>query len=160
MSLDHTRFGRLLGGLTGIALLLCAGMIFSRPPAKPLASAVVTAREAKQEPADWGTFHTYYQGETYGTQDLLNGVAVIKPGREIHPPHQHAEEEFLMVTEGRGEWHVNGKTFAAQAGDILYAAPWDVHGIKNTGDTVLKFVVWKWNNKGVAPPARPAEGNK
>jgi len=91
---------------------------------------------------------------------VLTGVAVIKPGMEIHPPHQHAEEEYLMVTEGQGTWHLNGKTFAAQKGDILYAAPWDVHGIKNTGTTPLTFVVWKWNNKGLALPTKPPQGNK
>ncbi|MGH7455310.1 MAG: cupin domain-containing protein [bacterium] len=86
---------------------------------------------------------------------------MIKPGQEIHPPHQHAEEEFLMIIEGQGTWHLNGKTFAAHKGDVLYAAPWDMHGIKNTGKTSLSFVVWKWNNKGVAPPPmRSSENSK
>ncbi len=53
-----------------------------------------------------------------------------------------------MVTEGTGTWHLNGTEFKAVAGDMLYAAPWEIHGIKNTGDTPLVFVVWKWNNKG------------
>ena len=35
-----------------------------------------------------------------------------------------------------------------------HAAPWDVHGIRNTGRAPLRFVVWKWNSKGVAPAPR------
>lgn len=150
---------QLLAAVLGLMLASGAGAIFSRS-SNPLSSAVVAAKEAKAENAGWGTFYTYYQGETYGTQDLLNGVAVIKAGQEIHPPHRHAEEEFLMVTEGEGTWHLNGKDFPARKGDILYAAPWDVHGIKNTGKTALTFVVWKWNNKGVARPAQPSENDK
>ena len=143
--------------MLGFVLMFFAGVIFSQSVSNLLSSAVMTAKEAKTENAEWGSFSTYYQGETYGTRDVLTGVAVIKPGQEIHPPHQHAEEEYLMVVEGEGTWHLNGKDFTAQQGDILYAAPWDVHGIKNTGKTALKFVVWKWNNKGVALPNRPSE---
>ncbi len=139
-----------------LVLMFCAGVMFSQATSTLISSSVVTAKAAKTDNADWGSFHTYYQGETFGTRDALSGVAVIKPGQEIHPPHQHAEEEYLMVIEGEGTWHLNGKDFAAQQGDMLYAAPWGVHGIKNTGKTALKFVVWKWNNKGVALPEQPA----
>lgn len=150
-----TKLRRAVVAVFGLAFAFGAGAIFSRTTAQTFLSNVVTRNTAKLERADWGDFYTYFQGETYGTRDALNGVAEIKPGMEIHPPHQHAEEEFLMVLAGAGTWHVNGKTFAAQQGDILYAAPWDVHGIKNTGDQVLKFVVWKWNNRGVPVPASP-----
>jgi mannose-6-phosphate isomerase-like protein (cupin superfamily) len=154
-----TKFRRLLGVTLGFVLVFLAGVIFSQSAGNLISSAVVTAKGVKTENADWGSFSTYFQGETYGTRDALSGVAVIKPGQEIHPPHQHAEEEFLMVAEGEGMWHLNGKDFAAQQGDMLYAAPWDVHGIKNTGKAPLKFVVWKWNNKGVALPKQPTESN-
>lgn len=160
MPVMKNKFRQSLGVRLGFVLMFFAGVIFSQSASNLLSSAVVTAKEAKTESADWGNFFTYYQGETYGTRDVLTGVAVIKPGQEIHPPHQHAEEEYLMVVEGNGTWHLNGKSFAAQQGDILYAAPCDVHGIKNTGKIALKFVVWKWNNKGVALPKQPSENNK
>jgi mannose-6-phosphate isomerase-like protein (cupin superfamily) len=98
------------------------------------------------------------EGETYGLRDALAATAVLKPGQQIHPPHQHAEEEFLVVTEGSGEWHLAGKDFPAAKGDAIYAEPWLVHGIRNSGTTPLTFVVMKWNTKGVAVP--PAPGNK
>ncbi len=150
------KFGTILLALLGSVLVLFAGVKFSQSPGNQLPSAVVTAQQAKTEHADWGSFSTYFQGETYGTREALTGVAVIKPGQEIHPPHQHAEEEYLMVIAGEGTWHLNGKNFAARQDDILYAAPWDLHGLKNTGKAPLKFVVWKWNNKGVTLPTQPA----
>lgn len=146
--------------LLSFLLLLLNREALSQPTNSALASAVLSAQQAKTEHAAWGDFTTYFIGETYGTRDMLTGVAVIKPGQQIHPPHQHAEEEYLMITEGKGTWHLNGKEFAAQAGDMLYAAPWDVHGINNNGTTSLKFVVWKWNNKGVALPLTPANSTE
>lgn len=118
-------------------------------------SAIRAQGEATAEHHEWGTFHTYFSGQSYGTTDALAGVALLKPGFEIHPPHQHAEEEYLTVIEGEGTWHLNGREQRAVAGDMLYAAPWDMHGVKNTGATPLRFVVWKWNSRGVAPLARP-----
>lgn len=138
-----------------MAVVFVAGMTFSSRTADPISSAVVSEEHAARDDFDWGTLYTYYEGETFGTTNALSAVAVINPGMEIHPPHRHTEEEILMVTEGEGTWHLNGETFPAAAGDILYAAPWDVHGVTNTGSEPLRFVVWKWDNKGIEPPADP-----
>jgi quercetin dioxygenase-like cupin family protein len=142
-------------GAVALALAFTAGAALARqrPSAPP--SAILAEREAKRQDFDWGTLYTYYEGEGHATRDGLAAVAVIKPGREIHPPHQHAEEEYLIVTEGTGTWHLNGAERPAAAGDMQYAAPWDVHGVKNTGTTPLRFVVWKFNGKGVAPAPAP-----
>ena len=118
-------------------------------------SAIRAQSEARRQDAAWGTLYTYYDAETRGTRDGLAAVAVIRPGQEIHPPHEHAEEEYLMVLEGEGTWHLKGRERPARAGDMQYAAPWDVHGIHNTGRAPLRFVVWKWHSKGVAPAPRP-----
>ena len=158
--IKKTRLGQWLLGVFCLALVLTAAGILSSQPGDSIVSRVISQQEAGKETFDWGTFHTYHQGTSYGTKDVLTGVAVIKPGMEIHPPHVHAEEEYLMVLAGQGTWHLNGKTFSARKGDILYASPWDIHGIKNTGETALEFVVWKWNSKGVALVPEPAKEKK
>lgn len=136
--------------LATAALAFGAGVAL--PDSDPAPSAIVADAEARHEAFDWGELITYFEGETYGTVDGLAAVAVIEPGQEIHPPHEHAEEEYLMVLEGSGTWHLLGEERPAEAGDMLYAAPWDVHGLTNTGDVPLRFVVWKWANKGVEAP--------
>lgn len=108
---------------------------------------VISVEKAKTQTFDWGTLITYYQGDTETTVDALSAIAIINPGMEIHPPHKHAEEEYLLVLEGSGVWTVKNKDIAANAGDMLYAKPWDLHGIKNTGNKPLKFAVFKWGVK-------------
>ncbi len=122
-----------------------------------LETQILSAKDAKTSAEQWGRFTEYFAGETEGVTDLLSGVAEIKPGMEIHPPHKHAEEEFLMVLEGEGTWTLGDKEFPAEQGDMLYARAWDVHNISNTGDTVLKFVFWKWHSKGTKRPVDPAQ---
>ena len=122
-----------------------------------LETGVRASTDAKSETFEWGTLVTYFAGDSYAATDSLTAIAIINPGMEIHPPHVHSEEEYLMVLEGEGTWSVKGKAFPATSGDMLYAAPWDEHGIRNTGDVPLKFVVFKWNPKPVSPMPAPDE---
>ena len=114
------------------------------------------ANAAIDEGEGW-IFYSYHNDETFGTSQSLAGMAVIKPGVEIHQPHEHSDEEFLLVTQGSGEWSVEGEVFKANTGDMLYAAPWDEHGVKNTGEVDLIFVVFKWHSKGIAVPTKSAD---
>jgi gentisate 1,2-dioxygenase len=87
---------------------------------------------------------------------MFTAYVELLPGESVHPPHRHAEEEFLFIINGTGVWTVYGKEeFAAKSGDLLYASPWKWHGVQNTGTDTMTFFFLKWNNKGVAPPAEP-----
>lgn len=145
---------------TVVLFTFLAGNLAAQSPDENMPSSVVGHAQASPTQFEGSVFYTYFAGQTIGTKDTLTGVAVIEPGHEIHPPHKHAEEEFLMVIEGSGEWTVNGEVFPAKKGDILYAAPWDLHGVFNSGKTPLKFVVMKWSSKGIAVPTESTQQQK
>ncbi|MEM5508950.1 cupin domain-containing protein [Pseudoalteromonas sp. AS71] len=133
-------------------LSLTAAAIFALPVSaadKPtlLTSAIVSQKDAHITHYEGGDFHTYFYGDTPLTKGAITGVAVIKPNNEIHPAHQHPDEEYLMILEGSGTWTLNGKSQPAFTGDILFAAPNDLHGIYNNGDVPLKFVVVRYQAK-------------
>lgn len=134
--------------------VLSPALLAAQGSSTVLRSERVSWQEAKPTVADWGELRAHFEGDTHGLRDVLTAMAVLKPGQQIHPPHRHAEEEFLVVTEGSGRWHLDGRDFAAARGDAIYAAPWVMHGITNTGSTPLTFVVVKYGARGVpAPPA-------
>ena len=135
-----------------LSLCNCIVMAENAKPTAPISSSIKSSTQAESEQSDWGEALTYFSGPTFGSREGLWAVATIKPGLEIHPPHQHEAEEFMMVLEGTGTWHLNGEEFPAHPGDTLYAEPWHIHGIKNTGTKPLKFVVWKWDTKGLSTP--------
>jgi mannose-6-phosphate isomerase-like protein (cupin superfamily) len=153
-SLAWLSAGLLAGLAAGLALPIVRGQVPAKP-AGPLRSARVTWAEAPATKADWGELRAHFEGETYGLGGALAAMAVIKPGEQNHPPHQHSDEELLFVTEGSGRWHLDGKEFSAAKGDAIYAAPWVMHGIKNTSGGPLTWVVFKWNSKGVKAPEAP-----
>lgn len=143
---------RVVGSLVLLAALL---PLAAAGAGEPLKSKIVGFEEARATRADWGEIRRYFTGETFGTKDVLTAVAVVEPGKSVHKAHRHAQEEYLIVGEGSGTWSLNGKESPAQRGDILYAEPWVYHGLKNSGDKPLIFVVVRYNAKGLKPPPRP-----
>ena len=80
-------------------------------------------------------------------KDFLDGrtlkMSVVAPHQATHAPHHHSEDEFFFVLEGSAEFYLNGKTKIAGALTSFYCPPNSEHGIKNVGDTELKYLVIK-----------------
>ncbi len=70
-------------------------------------------------------------------------LSVVKPKDATHPPHIHAEDEFFFILEGTAEFYLAGKTKVVGPYTSLYCPSNVEHGIKNAGDTVLKYLVIK-----------------
>jgi quercetin dioxygenase-like cupin family protein len=119
------------------------------------ASEIVAAADVTEDAADWGRFLPYFTDDTHALSPILVGVAKIDAGQQIHPPHRHADEEYLMVTKGRGIWSLNGVQTPAGEGDILFARSWDYHGIRAADDSPLEFVVFKYSGREGAMPTDP-----
>lgn len=70
-------------------------------------------------------------------------LSVVAPHSATHPPHVHAEDEFFFVIEGKAEFYLAGKTRTAEGLATFYCPSNVEHGIKNVGDTQLKYLVVK-----------------
>jgi quercetin dioxygenase-like cupin family protein len=100
--------------------------------------------QAKVTHEPFGDVHVYFDGPTDQLKNMTAGSLKLKPGMEPHPPHQHPEEEIMVVTEGSGEIVVEGKVTVAGPGSMMYCAANKLHGIKNTGKAPLLFYYFKW----------------
>ncbi len=70
----------------------------------------------------------------------LFGMANLDPGSELGY-HQHkGDAEIYYFLEGVGEFNDNGTLVAVHPGDITYCADGECHGVKNTGDTPLRYL--------------------
>lgn len=145
--------------LCGVGLAVCFAVLYPTVAAdakpEPLKSKVVGWEEARSHTAEWGEMRFYFTGQTSATKDVLTAVAVVEPGKAVHRAHRHPQEEYLILVQGSGTWSLDGKEFPAKLGDILYVEPWVYHGLTNTGDEKLIFVVVRYNGKGVETPPRP-----
>jgi mannose-6-phosphate isomerase-like protein (cupin superfamily) len=70
-------------------------------------------------------------------------MSVVEPGKATHEPHTHADDEFFFVLEGQAEFYLDGKTVVRGPYTSFYCPPGSKHGIRNAGDTELKYLVIK-----------------
>ncbi len=70
-------------------------------------------------------------------------MSVVKPHEATHTPHRHAEDEFFFVLDGTAEFFLNGTTKVAGAYTSFYCPSNSLHGIRNAGETTLKYLVIK-----------------
>ena len=149
---------RLLGISAIVAVSFAAGALWAQKPGPaPLDSRIFSLADARTSKGAWGEIDIYTEDATptYGTQSLLTASLTFLPGKQLQPPHQHADEEFQYVIEGEGTWSLNGKEQPLKAGDLMYTKPWDWHGIRNSSDQPLRFFVFKFRARGVPEPGKP-----
>jgi quercetin dioxygenase-like cupin family protein len=83
----------------------------------------------------------------FADRNFLDGrtlkMSVVVPHQATHPPHHHIEDEFFFVLEGLAEFSLNGKTRVAGPYTSFYCPPNSEHGIRNAGESVLKYLVIK-----------------
>ncbi len=109
-----------------------------------LPNATMSAASAKLVKEPFGEHRVYFEGPTGQLKSMTAGSLRLNPGSTPHPPHDHTEEEFMVVTEGTGEILLDGKTTKVAPGSIMYSDAGKSHGILNTGKTPLMFYYFKW----------------
>ena len=70
-------------------------------------------------------------------------LSAVRPGTATHAPHTHEGDEFFFVLEGTAEFHLDGETATGGPMTSFYCPPGSTHGIRNIGDTELKYLVIK-----------------
>ncbi len=119
-------------------------LLASAAPIAKLPDATLAAASIKTVNEPFGDLRIYFEGKTDQLRSMTAGSLLLKAGMSPHPPHEHPEEEFMVITEGTGELTVAGKMTKVAPGSMMYCAGGKVHGIVNTGKTPLLFYFYKW----------------
>lgn len=93
------------------------------------------------EPTKAG-YQYWFAGKEFADGKTVK-LSVVRPHEATHPPHSHAEDEFFFVLEGKAEFYLDGKTRIVGPYTSLYCPSNMEHGIRNAGDTQLKYLVIK-----------------
>jgi quercetin dioxygenase-like cupin family protein len=108
-----------------------------------LSSLVIDPTTAKLTHESYGDLKIYFDGSTEQLRELTVGSLVLKAGMVPHPPHQHSEEEIMLVTEGSGEITVEAQAYPVAPGSMMYCSAQRLHGI-TAGAHGLTFYFYKW----------------
>jgi len=85
-----------------------------------------------------------FKGATATLEQLDVHVTTLNPGQAPHPPHQHANEELIIVKEGTVEFLLNGEWKKAGAGSVIFVASNQLHGLRNPGPGPATYHVISW----------------
>lgn len=83
-------------------------------------------------------------------------ITTLNPGLVSHPPHRHAQEEFIILKEGALDVIINGETRRVGPGSLFFFAANDWHNVRNSGETPATYLVF--NVATAATRTAPAEG--
>jgi quercetin dioxygenase-like cupin family protein len=104
--------------------------------------------EAKPTPI--GARRVVMRTPTPTLDELEIHITTLNVGEVSHPPHQHPEEELLIVKEGTVETLQNGKASRLGPGSVIFHSSNDLHNIRNAGATPATYHVVQWRVPGAA----------
>ncbi len=101
------------------------------------------------QPNKTGAVRQVVQQPTATLDELEMHITTLNPGLASHAPHQHPDEELLIVKEGTVESLVNGEMKRVGPGSVIFQAANQLHSIRNVGDVPATYHVIRWNSPGM-----------
>lgn len=95
--------------------------------------------EPVQEPDATGVSIRWAISRKDGAPTFAMRVFDVEPGGHT-PCHEHWNEQEMFILEGQGRLTGGTETKNLSPGTVIYVAPYEPHGIENTGPGVLRFI--------------------
>src|SRR4051794_11076091 len=108
------------------------------------------------KPTAVGTVRSFFKAPTATLDELELHVTTLNPGQMSHPPHQHPNEELVIIKEGTVEALVQGEWKKLGEGSVIFNASNQLHGLKNVGTGPATYHVINWTS-ATTPKAKPAQ---
>lgn len=138
--------------IAAITLCIAACVAAAGQRKNVMGSSVFDWAATSARPTKVGAVRKLFEAPTATLDELECHITTLNPGESPHPPHQHPDEELIVVKEGTVESMVGGETRRVGAGSVIFQASNQMHSIRNVGRTPATYHVIKWNSPGMKPP--------
>jgi quercetin dioxygenase-like cupin family protein len=120
-------------------------VVAAQQPSALLTSRVFDWGSVAPREVAYGSVRQFLRAPTVTLAELEMHVTTLNPGQTSHAPHQHANEELIILKEGTLETLSLGEWKRVGPGSIIFNASNDLHGVRNvgTGPAVYHVVNWK-----------------
>jgi quercetin dioxygenase-like cupin family protein len=138
-----------------VAMLSAAAALgaaaFANSPPQAMSSTLVDWSSIAATPTDVGSVRQFFRAPTATLDELELHVTTLNPGVASHAPHQHPNEELVIIKEGTVEVLVNGKMLRAGPGSVVFNASNQLHALRNVGTTPATYHVINWKSSKTPP---------
>ena len=107
-------------------------------------SFIVDWDELPFKKTDVGGRRDFFNRPTANCSKFEMHVTTLNEGLPSHAPHEHAEEEIILLMKGNATMNVAGKDYPMAPGDFVFAASHDFHGIRNSGTGQCEYFAFQW----------------
>lgn len=128
------------------ASLTLTGVAAMQPKPEVLGSQVFDWNAMTVRANATGEVRSVVRAPTVTLDELEIHITTLKPGLASHPPHQHPNEEMLIIREGTVEVLVAGQLKRVGPGSIIFQASNQLHNIKNVGEVPATYHVINWKS--------------
>jgi len=149
-SLIPSRRDIVIALISGAAVLGLFTAAESKPPAV-MGSSAFDWNSIEVKTNATGSVRKFFQAPTATLDQLECHVTTLNPGQMPHPPHQHLNEEIVIIREGTVEAMVNGEPKRLGPGSVIFNASNVMHSLKNVGTTPAVYHVVSWYSPGMKP---------
>ena len=118
---------------TGAAALTCSIGVLAQAPHPLIGPSVFEWSTLSAQKTDVGEIRNVARGPTATLEELEIHVTTLNPGLASHPPHQHPNEELVIVDQGQVEILSGGAWRRAGPGSIVFNASNSPHALRNVG---------------------------
>jgi XRE family transcriptional regulator, regulator of sulfur utilization len=136
--------------VAAVAIAVSAGVqaAVQQSSAPVLGSTVFDWTAMADKPTNVGSVRSVVRQRTATLDELEMHITTLKPGLSSHDPHQHVNEELIIIREGTVETLSNGVWQRTGPGSIIFNASNQLHAIRNVGTAPAVYHVINWK-----PPA-------
>ena len=137
------------GVMLAVAVLAAPALGPAADNAPVLGSKAVSWEEIEAARAPGKRGSQIFRHPTATLDELEMHVTTLPAGLEAHPPHQHPDEEIIVVKEGTVDALVGGETRRLGPGSVIFQAANQPHTLRNVGDSPAVYHVIRWNSPGM-----------
>src|SRR6266536_84266 len=109
----------------------------------------------RANPTDVVSVRHFFRSQTVTLDELECHVTTLNAGAQSHPPHNHPNEELVIVREGTVECLVNGEWKRVGPGSVIFNASNQLHALRNVGAGPATYHVINWQSPGMLKKAQP-----
>ncbi len=138
--------------VAAVSIGATVGVFAATPQPSVLPPTLFDWNALQVKPTTGGERRDIVRAPTATLDELEMHVTTLRPGETSHAPHQHPNEEMLIVKEGTVEALVAGEWKRAGVGSVIFQASNSPHAIRNVGTGPATYHVVNWKSSKTGKP--------
>ena len=136
------------------AMAVCGtlGVVAAQQTPEIMHSTVFDWNSLTPKDNSYGARREVVRRPTATLDELEMHITTVNPGQTSHAPHQHLNEELIIIKEGTVETLSQGVWKRLGPGSIIFNGSNELHGLKNVGTTPAVYHVVNWRSPGMKTP--------